>query len=278
LCNLGLNKHNDPISPIGDGTLFDAGLWHVPGMQPQNWNEGVRFHTLFGATELTALYYNDNTSNGAPWSLRWTPYTNLWNYSLYDIQDAGVTADRPLPVPAVIAEFFPAVGRAEVLWSNHNNFESSKVSDFENQRYSDVVKWMAAIDLDQAYAPWLTSTGNLAANIEVDDNIVMDNCKQCAVGNDLSIQQPKNDVSVLFNLGTSWWWNDFQPSWTMIYNPKGETFALFPAIVLNPPWTKQYFLKLQAIEVLGSNNQAGIGLFKGQSLLTAQFQYNFNLL
>jgi len=39
-------------------------------------------------------------------------------------------------------------------------------------------------------------------------------------------------------------------------------------------------MKLQAIEVLGGDNstsQAG-GILKGQSLLTAQFQYNFNLL
>ncbi len=247
-------------------------------MQPQNWNEGVRFHTLLGATELTALYYNDEVSGGSPWSLRWTPYTNLWNYSFYDIQNAGVTADRPLPVPAAVAEYFPAVGRAEMIWSNHNNFNSMKPTDFEGQRYSDVVKWMAAIDLDQAYAPWLTSTGNLSANVEVFDNIVMDDCKLCVFGNDLSSAVYKNDVSVLFNFGTSWWWDDFAPTWTMIWNPTGNNLAMFPSIVLNPPWTKKYFLKLQAIEVLGSNHQSGLGLFKGQSLLTAQLQYNFNLL
>jgi len=98
-------------------------------------------------------------------------------------------------------------------------------------------------------------------------------------GNDLgNARQLKNDVSLLFNIGTSWFWEDFEPTWTMIYNPKGTTFALFPALTLNPPWTKKYFLKLQAIEVLGGDREAGIGLFKGQSLLTAQFQYNFNLL
>jgi hypothetical protein len=277
-CTLTLNKHQGNYGPIGDGTATDTGFWRVPGMQPQNWNEGVRFHTLLGATELTALYYNDEVSGGSPWSLRWTPYTNLWNYSFYDIQNAGVTADRPLPVPAAVAEYFPAVGRAEMIWSNHNNFNSMKPTDFEGQRYSDVVKWMAAIDLDQAYAPWLTSTGNLSANVEVFDNIVMDDCKLCVFGNDLSSAVYKNDVSVLFNFGTSWWWDDFAPTWTMIWNPTGNNMAMFPSIVLNPPWTKKYFLKLQAIEVLGSNNQTGLGLFKGQSLLTAQLQYNFNLL
>jgi hypothetical protein len=38
-------------------------------------------------------------------------------------------------------------------------------------------------------------------------------------------------------------------------------------------------VKLQAIEVMGGDRQsASGGLFKGQSLLTAQLQYNFNLL
>jgi hypothetical protein len=191
----------------------------------------------------------------------------------------GVTADRPLPVPAAIAEYFPAVGRAEMIYSNHNSFSDMTWYDFNGSAYSDVVKWMAAIDLDQAYAPWLTSTGNLSANLEVEDNIIMDKRKYFTVGNAVDEVPPKNDVSALFNIGTSWWWNDFSPTWTMIYNPKGNTFLLFPSIVLNPPWTKKYFLKLQAIEVLGSDRlSAGGGLLKGQSLLTAQFQYNFNLL
>ncbi len=64
----------------------------------------------------------------------------------------------------------------------------------------------------------------------------------------------------------------------MIWNPKGKTFALFPSIVLNPPWTQKYFLKLQAIEILGGDKTQGIGAFKGQSYLIAQLQYNFNLM
>jgi hypothetical protein len=279
-CTLTLNKHQHNFGPIGDGGLVDTGFWHVPGMQPQSWNEGARFHTLYGATELTALYYNDNTNGGAPWTLKWTPYTNLWNYSNFDIQEAGVTADRPLPMPASLGEYFPAVGRAEMLYTNHESFESNKPFDLTGQRYSDTVKWMVALDIDQAYAPWLTETGNLSANLEVFDQIVMDNCKLCGYGNDLgNDHQLKNNVNVLFNLGTSWLWSDIEPTWTMIFDPKGRTFALFPSLVLNPPWTKKYFVKLQAIEVLGGDRENnGIGLFKGQSLLTAQFQYNFNVL
>ena len=278
-CNLGLNKHNNPdINSIGDGSVVDVGHFQIPGMQPENWNEGVRFHTLYGATEWTALYYNDNTNGGGPATIKWTPFTNLWAYQYPDIQEGAVTVDRPLPVPAAIAEYFPAVFRGEMLYQNHTSVDTTQFQDLNGQRWSDVVKYMLAIDLDQAYAPWLTSTGNLSANLEMEHTILMDNCKMCWDGNALDGHQLKNDVSLLFNIGTSWWWSDFAPTWTMIWNPKGDTFALFPSIVLNPPWTKKYFMKLQAIEILGGDKQQGIGLFKGQSYLIAQFQYNFNLM
>jgi hypothetical protein len=277
-CNLGLSKHNNPRTPVGDGTLIDIGYFQIPGMQPQNWNEGVRFHTLYGATEWTALYYLDSTNGGAPYTAKWTPFTNLWTYHYPQINEFAVTVDRPLPAPSSIAEFFPAVFRGEMLYQNHTSVESQRFEDMTNQRWSDIVKYMLAIDLDQAYAPWLTSTGNLSANLEMVQTTVMDNCKQCYNGNALDGHLLKNDISMLFNIGTSWWWSDFAPTWTMIYNPKGTTFALFPSIILNPPWTKKYFAKLQAIEILGGDNMQGLGLFKGQSYLIAQFQYNFNLM
>ena len=90
-------------------------------------------------------------------------------------KNAGVTADRPLPVPAAIAEYFPGSRpRRDGLLQPQLLLRHEPATTSMAQRYSDVVKWMAAIDLDQAYAPWLTSTGNLSANVEVDDNIIMD--------------------------------------------------------------------------------------------------------
>jgi len=280
-CNI-LNKGNNPYSPIGDGSLFDFGNFRIPGFQPENWNEGARFHTLFGATEWTAFYYNDNANGlgtGTEGSAKWTPYTNLWTYQFYDVQQAGVTMDRPLPMPASLAEYFPAVFRGEMRYANHQSIGGDQNPfNFPGQAWSDVVTYMLALDLDQAYAPWLTSTGNLSANFEMLQTIVMDNKKTFAFSNDIGDHQLKNDVDLLLNVGTSWWWSDFAPNWTMIFDPKGRTFALFPSITLNPPWTKKYFMKLQAIEVMGGDKLWGLGLFKGQSYLIAQFQYNFNVL
>jgi hypothetical protein len=277
-CNVGLSKNNNPISPIGDHAAVDIGLWHIPGMQPQNWNEGARFHTLYGASEWTALYYYDSTNGGGPSTAKWTPFTNLWSYGYPAINEFAVTVDRPVPAPSSVAEFFPAVFRGEMRYQNHTSVDTTQFQNMNSQRWSDRTDYMLALDLDQAYAPWLTSTGNLSANLEFLQTTILDDCKLCWNGNALDGHLLKNDVSLLFNVGTSWWWSDFAPTWTMIYNPKGTTFALFPAVTLNPPWTKKYFMKLQAIEIMGGDKMAGIGLFKGQSYLIAQFQYNFNLL
>lgn len=276
-----LNKHNNPYSPIGDGTLLDFGNFRVPGMQPENWDDAVRFHTLFGSTEWTLFYMYDNTNGvgtGTYYEGKWTPYTNLWTYAFSPVNQFGVTVDRPLPMPASIAEYFPAVFRGEMRYANHQSFDDQSPASLTAQGWSDVVTYMLALDLDQAYAPWLTQTGNLTVNLEEVQTTVMDNSKYFAAFNAVGVHQLKNDVELLFNIGTSWWWSDFAPTWTMIWDPKGDNFALFPSITLNPPWTKKYFMKLQAIEVLGGDRQQNVGFFKGESYLLAQFQYNFNIL
>jgi hypothetical protein len=277
-CNLGLSKNNNPYSPIGDHTLIDIGVWNIPGYQPQNWNEGLRYHTLVGPAELTAFYYNDVMNGGSPGAAIWTPMTNLFQYTYQDIQEMGATADGPLPMPSAVGEYLPLVSRAEMVYENHAPFSNMGAMQFSDIAYTDLVRWMVALDIDQAYAPWLTSTGNLSANVEVFDQIMMDHRKSFTLGNAVDFNPPKNDVSVLLNLGTSWLWNDVAPTFTGIYQPTGNNMAIFPQVILNPPWTKKYFMTVQAIELLGGNRMSGVGLFKGQSMILTTFQYNFNLL
>jgi hypothetical protein len=65
----------------------------------------------------------------------------------------------------------------------------------------------------------------------------------------------------------------------MIYSLKGTSFAFFPSIQFNPPWTNKYFAKLGLIYVMGSDmNYVGVPLFKGQNLITLTGQYNFSAL
>jgi hypothetical protein len=288
--NLGsqLQPHNPVPAALQrncSGTGFDIGQWKVPATTVANWNEGIRFHTLIGGVETTAFYYN--AWNLYP-NLFWQPYTMSFRLKFLPETMVGVTADTPLPMPSSVSEYFPFVGRAEGVYANHQGIGTwDVIGSPSGVRYSDSVNWMLALDLDSAYAPWLTSTGNLTANFELYDHIPMDAGNSTLestgpwTGGGLETESSlKNNISLLFNIGTSWLWEDIVPTWTMVFSPKGRTFLLFPSLVLNPPWTKKYFMKLQAIEVFGGDNAyvQGGGVLKGQSLLTAQFQYNFNLL
>jgi Protein of unknown function (DUF1302) len=254
------------------------GNYRVPAVSWTNMEEGARLHTLWGSNEITFLYFNTFQYNP---TFHWIPFTNIWSGTYEPVQYAGVTLDRPIPVPASLAEYLPLIGRAEVSYANHEPYEDMSPFDIGSVKYSDTVRWMAALDVDQAYSPWLTTTGNLSANLEVMDQIPMDLSKTMQIGPngaDLSkggANMQKNTISMLFNVATSWWWNAFSPNFTGIYMPEGNTFALFPGVQLNPPWTNKYFARLDFIDILGSNNQSPLGLLKGQGMVLLTAQYNF---
>jgi hypothetical protein len=264
------------FAPTG-GAPVVVGAWHVPPVTWRNMEEGVRFHTLIGSSEITALFFNSQQYYPV---VSWVPYTGQFPLIFEPVQYAGATIDRPVPMPPSLAEYFPLVARAEAVYQNHAPFVNLNLTQPDAIRYSDIVTWMFALDLDQAYAPWLTTTGNLSANFEFLDMIDMDgvnNLLDGPNGGDISANALKNDVSMLFNVGTSYWWNAFAPTWTMIYEPHGTTFALFPSIQLNPPWTNKYFAKIGVIYVLSSAiNYVSPALFKGENMITVSGQYNFS--
>jgi hypothetical protein len=278
-CNLNLSKNDLPYGGTGNFQTADLGVFKIPGEQPQNWNEGIRYHTLWGESELTAFYYNDNTNQGTTSSLKWKPYTNLFDYDTPAIQIMGITADRTVPLPESIAEHLPMVFRGEMNYMNHRPYIDMRPTKLSTRRFSDQVNWMVGLDLTNAYAPWLTSTGDLTANFEIYDQIMMDHMKTSIPGTSVSNPLEKNQISMLANAGTSFYYGDIAPTFTGIYAPKGKTVLLFPSVTLNPPWTKKYFMKLRAIEIMGSDNLAPEGgYFKGESMLTAEFQYNFDIM
>ncbi len=279
-CNLGLSDGTVDFGANGKGSLVDVGQWKIPAITLGNMEEGGRIHTLLGSTELTALYFNTFQSYPAVF---WQAYTNQWRLKFMPVQYVGFTGDRPIPMPAAVGEYLPLVARVEAVYANHQPFVDFNPFNTDGVRYSDTVQWMAAADLDQAYSPWLTTTGNLTASLEVEDFMTLDSNKsmfEYPDGAQLTRNNNhKNNINVLLGVGTSWWWQAFAPFFAGIFNPIGRTFLLFPSITLTPPWTNKYFLKLQAIEVMGGNKEdENGGFFKGQSFLTAQFQYNFSLL
>jgi hypothetical protein len=280
-CKMHLSKGEGiTAGALGEGALTDFEKFNIRGYSPQFWNEGVRLHTLLGPAELASFVYYDNTNQGAEANAIWTPYTNLFTYKTPAEVLAGFTGDVPLPLPAQIAEHFPAVGRGEIVYINHKSFDDMRPYTLTTRSFSDVVNWMLAMDLTNAYAPWLTSTGDLTANFEVFDSITMDMSKYTEMNNRNTVQIIKNPVQLLWNATTSWYYSDFVVSFPTIFAPKGHTFLMFPSVTLNPPWTKKYFMQLRAIQILGGDRQAGQvgGTFKGESFLQALLQYNFDIM
>src|SRR5215469_530797 len=120
----------------------------------------------------------------------------------------GFTGDMPLPLPERIAEHFPAVGRAEMVYINHKTIDDLRPYTLSTRAFSDFVNWMLALDLTNAYAPWLTRTGDLTANFEVFDSIPMDISKFTEMNNRNGVHYIKNPVQLLGNISTSWYYGD----------------------------------------------------------------------
>jgi hypothetical protein len=59
----------------------------------------------------------------------------------------------PLPIPSAIGILSCGVLRLDAVSEPTSIFPDTGVNNFSGDRYSDVVKWMAAIDVGQAYAP-----------------------------------------------------------------------------------------------------------------------------
>ncbi len=281
----------------GPGEYFGLPDPRLPNATWGNSQVGVRFHTLFENAELTAFYL---------WSHEYNPVLKIAQTPALEVapsfferrlieyypqyQSLGFTANRPLYLPGPLAQL-PFVLRGEAFYTNHQTFNTDFIpgtvyTDFnpavgtpDALYYSDTLKWMVALDLDQAYVPWLTSTGNLTVNYEFTDLTTLSPSKFVQEAASYFTPLYHNDVNMLLNVGTSWWWGAVSPTWTMIYAPQGETWLFFPTLQLVPPWTNKYFVKLQWIQILGTDryNLDG-GLFKGKNMLIGQFEYNFDLL
>ena len=270
----------------------------IPNATWGNSQIGFRLHTLVENSEITMFYlwnhdYNpvaqiDNRVIIGPIA----PGTYLRQVNLIypQYQAFGITVNRPLYLPGALAQL-PFVIRAESLYKNHEFFNTEGIPGTAFTHFStfggspsaltqsDEVLWLIALDLDQAYTPWLTATGNLTANFEVNGTTILSysNNMQGAAG--YFEKAYHNDINILGSVSTSWWWGAVSPGWTTIFNPNGLTFLSFPSVQLTPPWTNKYFVKLEWVDVQGTN-QYGLdgGVFKGKDLFFAQFQYNFSLM
>ena len=257
--------------------------WKLPADTWENSEEGFRLHSLVGNGELAAFYWHAHQSDpmlfvrgGGGRFPALLPNFLRAEYSGYN--DIGVTGNHPLYLPEVSSKL-PFVLRGEAVWQDRTPFRTQDLKVPTGVIYSSTINTMVALDLDQAYVPWLSDTGALTVNLEWQNYTILSPSKNLVYMGYVE-KWRHNEENLLINIGTSWWWGAIAPTWTSIYNPDGNTFLLFPSITLTPPWTNRYLMRLQYVGILGNDKYAAFsgGIFKGKSILLTQFQYNFDLL
>lgn len=292
LCAKGVGLAQPPFSTlILHGFLPDTQTT-IPRATWANSQVAARLHTLVFNTEMTAYFlYSHNYSPTAEVAqIERAPVPGTLglrrvNLAYPQFASVAVTANRPLYLPGALAQL-PFVLRGEVFYKNHNEFNTlgpalrwPEGSQGSFVVHSDQVLWLGALDLASASVPWLTQTGTLNGNLEVMGTTTLSPSNADQISPGYLNRLYHNDVNILLNVGATWWWGSIAPTWTMIYNPNGTTFELFPSVILTPTWTSKYFMTLKYIGILGTDqyNLDG-GFFKGKSMFISQFQYNFSLL
>ncbi len=240
---------------------------------------GVRMHTLISNAELTALYWHGHQLNPASFVTGNVATGQHLQFRYPQFNDVGVTINRPIYLAGETLSSVPLVLRSEGVWQDRTPFNTINPERSSAIDYSSTLNTLAALDIDDLAAPWLSSTGGLTANLEWNNYTILSPNKNL-VYSGYGERWRHNEENLLFSANTSWWWGAVVPTFTSIYNPDGNTWELFPNVVLTPPWSNKYSLMLQYIDVLSNDKYSAYagGVFKGKNILLMQFQYNFDLI
>ncbi len=256
--------------------------YHLPSNTLGSSTEGFRIHTLVKNAEITMLYWHGHQFNeagtpGAPGYVVGSPSTGQFvQYGFPQFNDIGATLNRPIYLPGQLLSSVPIVLRTEAVWQDRTPLNTTDVGVRNAVVDKNTVNSLVALDLDGLYAPWLTKTGVLNANLEWNQFTISGYGKNLVYTN-YAERWRHNEEQILFSTNTSFWWGAILPTYTMIWNPSGNTSLLFPTVTVTPPWTNKYFATLGYVGILSNDkfNSFSGGIFKGKSLLYMQFQYNF---
>jgi len=258
--------------------------YRLPGDQLGNSTEGFRLHTLVENAEITGIYwhghqFNEGGTPGAPFYVTGNAGGPQYLQARFpDFNDIGATLNRPIYLPGAILSNVPFVLRTEGMFQDRTPINTTDMAVRNGVVDKSTVNTLVALDMDGLYVPWLTSTGTLTTNLEWNQFTIIGYGKNL-VYDTYAERFRHNEEQILFSANTSFWWGAILPTYTMIWNPSGNTTLLFPTLVMTPPWTNKYFGTLGYIGILGNdrlNSFAGGG-FKGKSMLYMAFQYNFIL-
>jgi hypothetical protein len=271
-------RGSQPAFPQVTNLATPIQTYKLPADTWANSVEGFRVHTLVEDAEMTALYWHGHQLNPTMF-LNGTPETGqTFQFRYPELNDIGVTLNRPIYLPVGAGSNIPFVVRTEGVWQDRTPFNTLNLARPSAVVYSSTLNTLGALDIDGLAVPWLSRSGALTMNLEWNNYTILSPNKDMVYGG-YAERWRHNEESVLLSLSTSWWWGAIVPTPSGIYNPDGNTWEFFPNVVFTPPWTNKYLLMLQYIGVLSDDKYSAYagGNFKGKNILLMQFQYNFNL-
>src|SRR4029077_5634208 len=99
-----------------------------------------------------------------------------------EMNDIGVTMNRPIYLPAGRFSRPPFVIRAEAVWQDRTPFNTINVARPSAVVYSSTINTLLALDIDNLAAPWLTRTGTLTTNLEWNNYTILSPSKGMVYG------------------------------------------------------------------------------------------------
>ena len=199
--------------------------YRLPGNQLGSSTEGFRIHTLVKNAEITMLYWHGHQFNegGAPGASglcggQSRPQDQFLQVSFPQFNDIGATLNRPIYLPGQLLSSVPIVLRTEAVWQDRTPFNTTDVGVRNAVVDKNTFNSLVALDLDGLYAPWLTKTGVLNANLEWNQFAISGYGKNLVYAF-YAERWRHTEEQILFSTNTSWWWGAILPTYTMIWNP-----------------------------------------------------------
>lgn len=253
--------------------------WRLPSDSWKNSTGGIRVHTLLDTSEITFFYWHAHQLNPTSFVDGRPSVGQFLEMRYPQFNDVGITGNRPLYLTHGFLAQLPLVVRGEAVWQDRAPFNTVDIDEPKAVRYSSTLNTLLALDIDGIPANWLSESGSLTTNFEWNNYTILSPSKDF-VYMGYAERWRHNEENFLFSATTSWWWGAFEPTATVIYNPDGNTWELFPNIVLTPPWSSKYFMNVQYIAILSNDKFSAYagGVFKGKNILLMQFQYDFDLI
>lgn len=239
---------------------------------------GIRLHSIVEDAEITMLYWHGHQLNNTTFVAGSKTTGQIFEQRYPQLNDLGVTLNRPIYLPGRLVSDIPLVARTEAVWQDRTPFNTINVANSSAVVYSSTINTLVALDIDSLATPWLSRTGSLTINLEWNNYTILSPSKNLVYGG-YPERWRHNEENLLVSANTSWWWGAVVLTPSAIYNPDGDTWEFFPSVVLTPPWTNKYLLTLQYVGVVSNDKYSAFagGTFRGKNILLMQFQYNFDL-